>query len=136
MTDDIYKAAGIIIRDRKLLVERSQGKTMFIAPGGSIEPGETPKQACVRELKEEFDIDVDESDLEPFGEFQAPAAEQEHRTVFMTVFTVKKFAGEPRPSSEVEEIAWISADNTQGLMIGSIFEHQVIPRLKEKGLID
>lgn len=50
---DIHKAGGILIKDRKFLVERSKNKTFFIAPGGSIEPRETPKQALVRELKED-----------------------------------------------------------------------------------
>jgi 8-oxo-dGTP pyrophosphatase MutT (NUDIX family) len=45
---DIHKAAGIIIQGRKLLVERSVGKVYFIAPGGSVEPGETVEQAVVR----------------------------------------------------------------------------------------
>lgn len=136
MNDNIYKAAGVIVRDRKLLVERSKGKTMFIAPRGSIEAGETPKQACVRELKEEFKITVAESDLVDFGEFQAPAAEQEHRMVYMTVYIVYKFKDEPKPSSEVEEIAWVTSANQDNLALGSIFEHEVIPRLVERGLID
>lgn len=136
MTDDIHKAAGIIIQDRKLLVERSYGKMFFIAPGGSVETGETTKQALVRELKEEFDIDVMESNLEDFGSFSAPAAGQEHRIVHMEVFRVKKFTGQPKPSSEVEEIAWVTSHNEQGLPLGSIFEHEVIPRLKEQNLID
>jgi len=33
----IHKAAGILIKDRKLLVEKSHNKQIFIAPGGSIE---------------------------------------------------------------------------------------------------
>jgi len=134
--EDIYKAAGIIIRNRKLLVERSKGKDTFISPGGSIEVGETPKQACVRELLEEFKIIVLEEDLEEFGEFSALAAGQEHRTVHMTVFLVKKWEGEPEPDNEVEEIAWVSSANERGLKIGSIFEHEVIPRLKSQNLID
>ena len=74
---DIHKAAGIIVRDRKLLVERSKGKKFFIAPGGSIEPGETAEQALTRELKEEFQIIVKEEDLVTFGTFRAAAAGQE-----------------------------------------------------------
>lgn len=132
----IYKAAGIVIRDRKLLVERSVGKEFFIAPGGSIEAGETEKEACVRELKEEFDIDVTEDNLEEWGRFEAPAAGQEHRTVKMAVFLVQHYEGEPVPSSEVEEIAWVTSKNEQGLKLGSIFEHEVIPRLKQQNLID
>ncbi len=133
---DIYKAAGIIIRDRKLLVERSKDKRFFIAPGGSIEPGETPEQALVRELMEEFTVSIVEQDLTEFGEFSAEAAGQEHRIVHMKVFVVAKFRGEPKPSSEVEEIAWVTSKNEHNLPLGSIFEHEVIPRLKKKDLID
>ena len=56
---DIHKVGGIIIKERKLLVEKSIDKEFFIAPGGSIEHGETPTQALVRELFEEFKIFVD-----------------------------------------------------------------------------
>jgi 8-oxo-dGTP pyrophosphatase MutT (NUDIX family) len=132
----IYKAAGIIVVDRKLLVERSRNKKFFIAPGGSIEDGETPKLALVRELQEEFNIDVKEENLEEFGFFEAAAAGQEHNTVHMHVFTIHDFEGVPHPSSEVEEIAWVNSKNEQKLPLGSIFEHEVIPILKDKDLID
>lgn len=52
----IHKAAGILIKDKKLLVEKSKNKEFFIAPGGKIEAGETPEHALVRELDEEFGI--------------------------------------------------------------------------------
>lgn len=132
----IYKAAGIIIRDRRLLVERSKDKTIFIAPGGSIEEGETEKQALVRELMEEFGISVAEEDLEEFGRYEAPAAGQEQRIVHMAVFMVRSFQGEPLPNSEVEEIAWVYSVNQQNLPLGSIFEHKVMPELKSLDLID
>jgi mutator protein MutT len=136
LSSDIHKAAGIIIRNRKLLVEKSKNKRFFIAPGGSIEDGETAKQALVRELKEEFKIDVLEDDLEEFGEFTGPAAGQEDRTLYMTAFMVKKWAGEPVADNEVEQIAWVNSQNEQNLPVGSIFEHHVMPKLKERGLID
>jgi 8-oxo-dGTP diphosphatase len=133
-TIDIHKAAGIIIRDRKLLVERSKGKEFFIAPGGSIESGETAKQALVRELKEEFQIKVQEDDFESFGTFRAEAAGQEGKVVEMEVFTVNRWLGEPTADNEVEEIAWITSDSD--LKLGSIFEHEVIPRLRVNNLIN
>lgn len=135
-TPDIHKAAGIIIKNRRLLVERSVNKEFFISPGGSTEEGETPKQALVRELKEEFNIQVLEKDLVRFGVFHAEAAGQEDKVVRMDVFKVNKYSGEPVPSSEVEEIAWVTASNEQNLPLGSIFEHQVIPKLKIANLID
>ncbi len=133
---DIHKAAGIIIRDKKLLVERSKGKDFFISPGGSIEEGETAKQALVRELREEFKIIVDQENLKEFGIFSAPAVGQEERQVVIEVFIVDSFEGEPIPDSEVEEIAWIASNIPEGMKVGSIFEHNVIPALVKLNLID
>lgn len=132
---DIHKAAGIIIVDKKLLVERSKDKEFFIAPGGSIEAGETPKQALVRELMEEFQIVANEDDLIEFGTFCHPAAGQEGKTVCMEVFTVKKWDGEIKPDHEVEEIKWITSNIPNDIKVGSIFEHEVVPRLKTQNLI-
>ncbi len=132
----IHKAAGILIKDRKLLIEKSESKEFFIAPGGSIEKDETSKQALVRELKEEFDIIVEEFDFEGFGSFRANAAGQEDKIVQMEVFLVKKWIGEPSPHAEVREILWVTSNLLKNIKVGSIFEHEVIPRLKAKNLID
>lgn len=132
---DIHKAGGIIIRNRRLLVERSKNKDHFIAPGGSLEKNETPKQALVRELLEEFQITVQEKDLVPFGTFRANAAGQEEKVVQMDIFYVTKWLGEPTPDNEVEEIKWITSTPI-GIKVGSIFEHEVLPRLKASNIID
>lgn len=133
---DIHKAAGILIRDRKLLVERSKGKSIFIAPGGSIEKGETAEDAVIRELMEEFRVTVRPEHLSIFGTFRAKAAGQEDKVVEMKVFTVTQWEGEPTADNEVEEIRWVTSEAEDGIEIGSIFEHEVIPRLKAENLID
>jgi 8-oxo-dGTP diphosphatase len=132
---DIYKAAGIILKDRKMLVERSQGKPAFIGPGGRIDDNETARQALVRELKEEFQIDVAEPDLEPFGSFSAEAANHPGQQVHMEVFIVKKWTGEIRPNNEVEEILWLTSDLPTDVTLGSVFAHEVLPKLKQQNLI-
>jgi mutator protein MutT len=133
---DIHKASGIIIVDRKVLVERSVGKDYFIHPGGKIEPGETPKQAVIRELEEEFRITVREEDLEAFDKNSAPAANSPEVNVHMEVFLVKKWEGEITPASEVEEIRWINSHIPGDIQVGSIMEHETIPKLKAQNLID
>jgi 8-oxo-dGTP diphosphatase len=133
---DIYKAAGIIIKDRKMLVERSQGKPAFIGPGGRIEAGETAKQALVRELREEFQIRVAEPDLEHFGRFSAEAANHPGQQVYMETFLVKRWKGEIHPDGEIDEVMWLSSDLPDGVTLGSIFAHKVLPQLKQRGLID
>lgn len=133
---DIHKAAGVIVKDRKALVTRSKGKDIFIHPGGKLEGNETPAQALVRELKEEISIGVNEPDLVFFGTFFAPAAGQEEKMLQMDIFIVGRWRGEIVPASEIEEIAWITSDVPKGIKIGSIFEHEVLPRLKAQNLID
>lgn len=56
-------AAGLILtRDGRLLLAQRPGDKAWSGwwelPGGKLEPGETPTQALVRELKEELDITV------------------------------------------------------------------------------
>jgi 8-oxo-dGTP diphosphatase len=133
---DIHKAGGIIIRDRKLLLERAKGKAIFVAPGGKLERGETVKQALVRELMEELQITVHEDDLEELGTFYAEAAGQEHKWLQMDMFVVKRWHGEVAPDNEVEEIRWVTSELEPGLKVGSIFQHEVIPRVKALGWID
>ena len=133
---DIYKAAGIIIVDRKLLFTRAEDMEVFIDPGGKIEQGETAKEALVRELKEELMIDVDENDLEEFAEYTAEAANHKGRTVHMQAFIVKKWQGEIKASAEVEELRWLTSDLPTDIKVGSIFGGQVLPKLHKQGLID
>jgi 8-oxo-dGTP diphosphatase len=54
--------AGCIIKDasgKVLLMHRDTPKrTQWEIPGGGVDPGETPEQTAVRELKEELDVGV------------------------------------------------------------------------------
>ena len=133
---DIHKAGGILIKDRKFLVGRSKGKTYFVAPGGKLELGEISEQALIRELKEELTIEIVLQDLEKFGTFYALAAEQENKYLQMDVFLVSQWSGDIQPSGEIEEIMWIDSSVPDETQLGSIFRHEVLPRLKQDDLID
>lgn len=52
---------AVVIKDNKVLLARHTyggGKGMLIIPGGYVEEGETPKDAVVREFKEETSITI------------------------------------------------------------------------------
>lgn len=132
---DIHKASGVLIKNRHFLVVRAYGKDVFVAPGGKLESGETAMAALIREMKEEVQIDITEAGLELIGTFHAIAAGSESKTLKMDVFLIRDSQGEPLPSSEIEEIMWVNTKTT-GVSLGSIFEHDVMPKLKDMDLID
>lgn len=90
---------------RVLLAQRPQGKNMaglWEFPGGKIEPGETPEQALVRELKEELDVETAASCL-------APLAFASHRYdgfhLLMPLYACRVWQGTAVPR-EGQTLAW------------------------------
>jgi len=54
------RAVIVIIRNSQLLLmhRRKHGKNYYILPGGTMEPGETQEDTCIREAKEETGLSV------------------------------------------------------------------------------
>jgi A/G-specific adenine glycosylase len=54
--------AGIVYKDGRMLITRRKPEGLLGGlwefPGGKVKPGETPEQACVREIKEEINLSI------------------------------------------------------------------------------
>jgi ADP-ribose pyrophosphatase YjhB (NUDIX family) len=133
---DIRKAAGLIVRNGKVLVSRNHGKEHFIQPGGKIEPGESPEDALIRELREEQQAQITVNDLEYVGTYRAIAAgrEAEELTIELIAYLVS-YDGDLKPSAEIAENRWIDTSDIGTLLLGSIMEHDVLPLLTDRRLI-
>lgn len=77
-------------------------------PGGKVEPGETVKQAIVRELQEELDIIV--TDLRPLIKISHDYLEQ---SVLLDVWLVTSYEGTPI-GAEGQTIKWVSSEEISG----------------------
>ncbi len=102
----IEVVAAVVVRaERVLLCQRPDGPHLPLLwefPGGKIDPGESPRQALERELREELDV---------ASSIGSPLATLEHhypdKSVRIQFFTAD-IAGAPRPLVH-RELRWIAA---------------------------
>ena len=111
--------AGALLRDgRVLLAHRSPGRRWYpdvwALPGGHVEPGETERQALVRELGEELGVDV--LDCAPVAELTAGDGEDSLR---LTVHRVDRWTGEPvnATPAEHDELRWCGPGDLDRLVL-------------------
>lgn len=106
----LVAACALIDSDgRVLLARRPEGKALaglWEFPGGKLEPGESPEQALLRELREELAVEPCEECLEPFA-FASHA--QPDRHLLLTLFVCRRWDGFATPL-EGQELTWVRPD--------------------------
>jgi 8-oxo-dGTP pyrophosphatase MutT (NUDIX family) len=92
--------------DRLLLVF-DRYRRCWELPGGTIEPGETPRQAAVRELREEAGFVTEALTFAGFARFVLGA---ERRAEYAAVYTARVTPQDERftPNEEISAICWWS----------------------------
>ena len=125
----IVVAAVALVRDGCVLTVRKEGTERFMLVGGKLEPGESPREAALRETYEEVGLQVESATL--LGEFLSEAANEPGHTLHSTVFWVESDA-EPVASGEIAEIRWTPmGDHPDDL--APMLEHHVLPVLRAFG---
>ncbi len=104
----LWAVSAVLVNERGelLLTERPPGKSMagvWEVPGGKIEPGETPEEALIRELKEEVGIDVEEEDLTSLSFISFP---YESFHLVMPFYLCRRWTGTPY-GAEGQAIKWV-----------------------------
>jgi 8-oxo-dGTP diphosphatase len=103
----LVAACALIDPDgRVLITRRPPGKPMaglWEFPGGKVEANERPEDSLIREMKEELDIDVQESCLAPLT-FASHAYEDFH--LLMPLYVCRRWGGTVA-AREGQEIKWV-----------------------------
>ena len=107
----LVSAVALIDPDgRILLAQRPEGKSMaglWEFPGGTVEAGETPEAALIRELHEELGIETWSSCLAPLT-FASHSYDDFH--LIMPLFACRKWQGIVTPL-EGQRLAWVRSAN-------------------------
>ncbi|QHC59252.1 NUDIX domain-containing protein [Rathayibacter sp. VKM Ac-2760] len=88
-----------VLLGRKL---RGLGEGRVVAPGGKLEPGESPAEAAVRELAEEVGLRADPGDLEPRGSLDYLFPHRPAWSQRSHVFLCRRWAGDVVASGELD----------------------------------
>ena len=94
---------------RVLMQPRPPGKAhagLWEFPGGKVEPGETPRNALVREVNEELGIRLDPGALTPAG-FADGAAGAGENAIVIWLYSARSWEGEPE-SLDGGECGWFT----------------------------
>lgn len=103
----IRVVAGVIREGDKIFATAKgygEFKGMWEFPGGKIEAGETPRQALVREMKEELEVDIEVGELIQTIEYDYPTFH-----LSMDCFWARIVAGEI-VLKEAEAARWLTRD--------------------------
>ncbi len=101
----IVAAAVLVEAGRVLLSQRKSGTHLAGAwefPGGKVEPGEDPRAALARELKEELGIDAEAGDV-----VEVTFHRYETKDVLLLFFRTTRLPGSPEPRAlDVADVRW------------------------------
>lgn len=129
-----HKIAGIIIKDKKLLMARKYDEPHFIMPGGRVKEEESKKQTLARELKEELSVKL--ILMKKFKTYEAKHFKDKNKIVKMETYFAE-IEGEPKATNEINELAWIDSNyKDKGIKLASINQDFLIPELKKLNLIN
>ena len=116
--------AAIIIHENKIFAtQRGYGefKDGWEFPGGKVEPGETPQEALVREIKEELDIEIEVKDFLETVEYDYPEFHLSMDCFFCAISSGDLVLKEHEAAKwltveTLDSVDWLPAD--QGLVEG------------------
>ncbi|MFC5501596.1 NUDIX domain-containing protein [Lysinimonas soli] len=124
----VLRIAAAIVTDPqgRCLLVRKAGSSVFMQAGGKLEPGESALDALSRELREELDLELDESTAEYLGVFRAEAAHEPNTVVSAAVFALETDAP-LEPAGEIEELLWIDRLDGIGAELAPLTRDELLP---------
>jgi 8-oxo-dGTP diphosphatase len=107
----VVVGAALLHEGRLLAARRSAPPELagrWELPGGKLEPGESPEQALVRELREELGIEAEPLERVP-GEWALKSP------YVLRVWTARLLSGTPEPLEDHDELRWLTPEDADSV---------------------
>lgn len=129
----------MVLREGKvLLVKRAKraGFGLWSLPGGHIEPGETARDAALRELLEETGVTAEiEHIAECVDIIRHDDAGNLAFHYVVSCFSCRWTSGEPKAGSDVSEACWIGVDALQELAMTPGTQELIVRIMARRGTV-
>lgn len=127
-------AGLLVIKNNKLLLTFSGNKKAWYLPGGKIDQEENSKSALIREIKEELDVDLLESELNFFCHITAEAYGEQNLLMEQDCF-LYDLKEDIKPTNEIEAVDYFSFEEYLQEEIQVIGVLKVYEELKKNQLL-
>jgi 8-oxo-dGTP diphosphatase len=121
------------IKDNKLLLARKKGSLYYILPGGKPMPVEDHTTTLCREIQEETGSQLYITSITylcVFSDFIDETSIPVKVYLYMA-----RLISEPTPQAEIEELRWVSFEESLSLRVASSMHRQIFPWLVENNYL-
>lgn len=105
----------ILLKDNQILLLQKPRRGWWVAPGGKMELGESVRESCVREYREETGIHIQNPNIKGIFTFIIKENEKIVKEWMMFSFLATKFTGINVDESEEGKLKWHPLNNINNL---------------------
>ena len=107
----ILLTAGLVVtKNNQLLLAYNNNKNAWYLPGGKIDKGETAKEALIREVREELNIDLQPDKIENYKHISAPAYGESPELIMEQDTFLYNLTENIQPSHEIAAVKYFDLE--------------------------
>lgn len=125
----------VLVKDNKILLLQKPRRGWWVAPGGKMEPGESVRDSCIREFREETGIYLKNPSIKGIFTFIIKDGDQVLSEWMMFTFFAKDADGISLEESDEGKLAWHEFDHLKNLAMAEGDYHILDYMVHGQGII-